>query len=93
MKAVARGAAEREEPERAFLAERHESDGTDVIRIGSEQELALRVAYLAAARLRACEQGLEGLQVRVIGRYAARETLRGFIRRSADEQQPVRPSR
>src|SRR5262249_48343704 len=41
VKAIAVGASEREESERALLAERHESDGSELEALGAEEELAL----------------------------------------------------
>src|SRR5215472_3653220 len=62
VEAVAIGAAERQQPERALLPERHQRERGQVRRLGAEQELTLRVARLAATRSAAGEQRLEGLE-------------------------------
>src|SRR5438105_11956228 len=51
VKAVAVGAAEREQAHRALVPERHQRHRGHFQPLGPEQELALRVARLAAARL------------------------------------------
>src|SRR5882757_8859671 len=68
MEAIAVRAAEREQTERALVTERNERHGADIVRVRTEQQLTLRVAHLAATRLAAREQGLEGLEARVIRR-------------------------
>src|SRR5580658_10567683 len=71
MKAIPIGTAECEQTDGAFLPQRHERDRADVVGIGAEQKITLRVASLSATGLAACEQRLERFEVRVVHRNRA----------------------
>ena len=60
-----------------------------LVRVGAEQQLALRVPHLAATGLAAGEQRFEGLQARIVRAHGAHEVLRRArrLRRRADQQQ------
>ena len=63
MEALRVRAADREQAEAQFAAERHQRGGADFDRAGAEQEVALAVANLSAARPRRFEQRFEHLQL------------------------------
>ena len=70
--AVVRAAGEKAEA--PFAAERYQRDGADFPGIAPEQEFALRVAQLAAARLAGTEQRVERAQIRRVRRHDAQES-------------------
>src|SRR5579862_9404736 len=87
MEAVAVSAAERQQPERALVTEGYQRHRAQLGAFRAEQEFALRVTRLAAARLAAREQRLEGFQVRIIRPYRAHEARGPRVRLAADEHQ------
>jgi hypothetical protein len=87
MEAVAVRAAEGQQAERALLPQRHERHRAHLEAFRAEEEFALRVACLAAARLAAREQGFKGFQLRILRRHGAHERRQRRIRRRADEHQ------
>jgi hypothetical protein len=90
MKAIGIDAADGQEADLAFFAERHQRGGAHFVRFAAEQEVALGIAHLAAARLAAAEKRGKRTQGRIVALDGAKEAPdlgRGKVVRIAEEHQ------